>query len=174
VSGRTDVLTAAFVVIGLVATVSDLARGKIYNWLTFPAMAAGLAAQAHFGGLAGVGDGLLGIGVAFAAYSWLYFLRAMGAGDVKLLMAFGAWGGAAHVLHVALLGVLLGGAFGLALLAARGKLPDFLRRMRRFLLSVFVRELEPEAPKIDHSQTMPYGLPISAAALAVARGVRLW
>jgi hypothetical protein len=31
-----------------------------------------------------------------------------------------------------------------------------------------------ELPEIDRKLTMPYGVPIAAAAIAVAEGVRLW
>jgi prepilin peptidase CpaA len=106
----------------------------------------------------------------------MFWLGVMGGGDVKLLMALGAWGGLAFTEEVAVLGVLLGGALAVALLASRGRLLAFIGKMRRFLLTVFVKELELELPKVDRKLTMPFGIPIAAAAIwsAVAHPLLSW
>lgn len=169
------------VAISFVAAATDLARGKIYNWLTLPAIALGLVAQAAVGGLGGLLSGLAGAGVGLLAYGGLFLLRAMGGGDVKLVMALGAWGGPRFAADVALLGLVLGGLLGLVMMLVTGRAPGFVRRLYRFLLTVFVRELAVEVPKIDQKFKMPYGLPIAAAAIWVAIwnplekwGLRLW
>jgi hypothetical protein len=83
-------------------------------------------------------------------------------------MALGAWGGVGFVAEVAVLAILLGGAMAAGLLAFKGRLPDFTRRMRRFILTLLIRELEPEAPVIDSKFTMPFGIPIAVAAVWTA------
>lgn len=173
-SGRTDLVICAIVLISALAALSDLVFKKIFNWLTVPALLAGLAVSAWQGGWAGIGDGMLAVGVALALYGWMFWLGAMGGGDVKLLMALGAWGGVRYVVDVALLGFVFGGVMAVLILGFKGKLGDFTRRMQRFFLTIFVKELEIEAPKLDRRSSMPFGIPIAFAAVAVAKGVRLW
>ena len=167
--GRTDAITL-WAVIGIsgVAIITDLWRNRIYNWLTLPALLAGLVVSGIHGGWHGLGDGLLGVVAGFALYGWMFWLRVMGAGDVKLLMALGAWGGLHYCLQTAALGIMLGGVMAFLILVATGRAPDFLRRMYRFLLTIFVRELEVEAPKIDHSLKMPFGVSLAVAAIWIA------
>lgn len=115
-------------------------------------------------------------------------LGAMGAGDVKFLMALGAWGGRSggrYVVDTALLGVVLGGVFGIVSLALRGKLVIFVRKLWRLVfsgaLAATTGEFEVEAPVIDRSLTLPFGIPIAVAAAWAALadplvrwGMSLW
>jgi prepilin peptidase CpaA len=167
-SGGTDLHLCALIAISLAAAGTDLMKGRIYNWLTLPAIVLGIAASAALGGWTGARDSLFGAALGLVLYGWLFFARAMGGGDVKLLMALGAWGGPRYAFDVAVLAIFLGAALGLLMLAARGRLLDFGRRIYRFALTILVREMEIEAPRIDRKQTMPYGIPMAAAAVWVA------
>ncbi|MBU6376873.1 MAG: prepilin peptidase, partial [Bdellovibrionales bacterium] len=140
-AGSTEVLRYAVISIGLVASATDLARGKIYNWLTIPAWFIGLVFSSWVDGWAGLGSGLLATGIAFALYGWMFWIGMMGAGDVKLLMALGAWGGAEYVARTGLLGVILGGLMAAVLLAVQGRLWVLLRKLYRFVLTLVVREM---------------------------------
>lgn len=165
-SGRIELLTLwAVILISVIAVITDLRDGRIYNWLTIPAILAGFCVNAWASGWQGVGQSALGLGTALLSYGWLYALRAMGAGDVKLLMAFGAWGGASFSVETAVLGVLLGGGVAILVLIFRGALPDFLRRMKTFLMTLLVKELLFEQPKLDTRSKIPFGVPLSAAAI---------
>jgi prepilin peptidase CpaA len=181
ISGKTDLLIAAVTSISLAAAVTDVLRGRIYNWLTLPALLCGFAAAFWLRGWSGAGDALLGASAGLLFYGWMFALRLMGGGDVKLLMALGAWGGLAFTEEVALLGVLLGGVFAALLLVFKGRAFAFYAKMKRFLLTVFVRELELQLPEIDRKLTMPFGVPIAAAAIwsavshpLLAMGFRPW
>lgn len=179
-SGSTEALTA-IIGISLVAAICDVLRGRIYNWLTLPALVLGLAWSSWNAGWPGLAQGLLGAALGLLAYGWLFWIGVMGGGDVKLLMALGAWTGPQYVAHVALLSILLGGLMAAILLLFKGRLIDLGARLYRFLLSVFVKELEVETIRIDRKHTMPFGIPIAAAAIWVAVanplerwGLRLW
>jgi prepilin peptidase CpaA len=170
VLGQTDIPTLAICILAVLAAASDLAFGRIFNGLT---VSFGVAAIIYAGmnhGLSGVGASLLGILVGFLLYSWMFWLRVLGGGDVKLLMAFGAWGGTRYTLDVALLGIMLGGVMAVFWLAMKGKFGGFVRKAQRFIMSLVVRELEVEKFEIDRRITMPFGIPISIAAVWVQFG----
>ncbi|MEK6705155.1 MAG: hypothetical protein AABZ06_05155, partial [Bdellovibrionota bacterium] len=77
----------------------------------------------------------------------------------------GAWGGPRYVLEVAVLGVMLGGLLAICKLIAKRRVLDFSRKLYRFLLSLFIKELEIETPKIDRGFTMPFGVALAVAAV---------
>jgi len=91
-----------------VAVVTDLRTGKIYNKLTVPCAAAGVAFGGITAGLAGAADRMLGAAVVLGAVLLLSALVGLGGGDAKLLMAVGALKG----FHFAIWAMLLTGVFG--------------------------------------------------------------
>ncbi|HAR43885.1 MAG TPA: hypothetical protein DCS07_14830 [Bdellovibrionales bacterium] len=166
--GTTElVIYYAIPLISLVALFTDLVWGRIFNWFTLPVFCLGLVASFYVSGFSGLGTGLLGAVAGLVLFGWLFALRVMGGGDVKLLMALGAWTDPKYVFETAILSILLGGVLAALLLLAKGRLPDFSRRLYRFLLSVFIRELEIQAPVVDRKLTMPFGIPIAIAAVWV-------
>jgi len=76
------------------ATVQDLRRSEIANWLNFSFLAFALAYRAFYS--AGNGDwmflvyGIAGALLFYGIGNLLYYSRMYGGGDVKLLMGFGA------------------------------------------------------------------------------------
>ena len=180
-SGKTELFNFAILFFSLIALFSDLARGRIFNWLTLPMVISGILLSTLLSGWAGLGSSLGGLVVGFALFGWLFWLRAIGGGDVKLLMGLGAWGGVKYTVDTAILSILLGGAMAIILLIARGRFADFSRRLYRFLLTVFVKELQLEAPRIDKKFKMPFGVPLVCAAIWTAFsgplerwGIHLW
>ncbi|MCM2322417.1 MAG: A24 family peptidase [Oligoflexia bacterium] len=156
---------AAFTLGCAFAAILDLLRGRIPNAFTVPFFVLGLGISATFGGGAAVGDGLLGAALGLVLYGWMFWLGFMGGGDVKLLMALGAWGGVRFCAEVAVFAVLLGGALAVPLLLFKGTLLAFFRKLYRFVLSAAIKDLALEVPAIDRRQTMPYGVPLAVAAV---------
>ncbi len=105
-----------------VAAVIDWRSGRIPNWLTLTGMAWGLAFNASQGAsmTSGLGDGVLGLGTGLALFLPLYAMRAMGAGDVKLMAMVGAFLGAGPTAMAALFVVIAGGVASLAHAATLG------------------------------------------------------
>lgn len=120
-----DLVRAQFWVAGIVggaATLEDLMRRSISNWLSLAALAAGLVFQALAGGWGGLGQSLLGAVGGFGIFLIFYLLGGMGGGDVKLMAGFGALLGVSRVLEAAFWVALCGGllaALVLGLAAAR-------------------------------------------------------
>jgi prepilin peptidase CpaA len=138
----------AIVLLALTASLTDVARGRIFNWLTIPMGVSALIFAFATQGFSGLAHSLLGMGLGLVLYGWMFWFRMLGGGDVKLLMAFGAWGGIQFVEQVAIMGIVLGGIMALAMIALQTK----------------------PAQKPTKKQMMPFGVPISIAAVWVQFG----
>ncbi len=147
--------------------VTDLAWGRIFNWMTLPLFFTGLVVSFNLYSWSGLTQALLGALVGLAFFGPLFFFGVMGGGDVKYMLALGALGGAQYSIEVALLSIVLGGVFGFLLLLFTGKLPDFFRRMYFFLMTLAVREMKAELPALNRKLTMPFGIPLAVAAVWV-------
>src|SRR5262249_27743750 len=102
------------VLVGLAATIDDLARRQIANWIPIAALAGGLGWQIGDKGWPGALSALYGAAAGFAVFLIFYLLGGMGGGDVKLMAGFGALLGAARTLEAAMWTAGVGGilAFG--------------------------------------------------------------
>jgi Flp pilus assembly protein protease CpaA len=78
-------------VAGLVASVTDLRRMIIPNWLTIPLILGGLAYGGLTGGWSGLGAAAIGVAVGGAVFVFNYATSGGGAGDAKLMMGMGGW-----------------------------------------------------------------------------------
>lgn len=148
-----------------IAGITDLYSKKIYNWLTLSVMLLGLILQGYENGFTGLAQSVLGIGTGILILGWLFVFRVMGAGDVKLLMAFGAVGGARYCLNVAALSLFLGVVLSLIVMTKERKLLITGKRIYFFFLTLFHRELRLEFLKPDASLYVPYGVAIGGAAV---------
>jgi len=110
------------IAIAVVAAAVDVRWRRIPNLLTFGAAAAGLIYHAASGGLHGAGFSAAGWAVGLVLFFPFFALRGMGAGDVKLLAALGAWLGPAATLWVALFSAIAGGVLAVIVALTRGYL----------------------------------------------------
>jgi prepilin peptidase CpaA len=108
----------------LIAAVTDVWKFKVYNTLTLPLMASGLIYQFSVGGLNGLSQGVLGVLFGFFALIFFYVMGGMGAGDVKLLSALGAWLGMPLTFYIFIASSLLGGIYAVLLLVLGGSLGE--------------------------------------------------
>ena len=110
----------ATVSIAAIACVVDLRARRIPNLLTFGGAAVALAYRLATGGVSGAADGLEGWLVGVALLVVPYALGGMGAGDVKLLAALGAWLGPAETLWLGIYTNVAAGIMALAVAFAHG------------------------------------------------------
>ena len=154
-----------------IAAVVDIRTRRIPNLLTFGGAAVGLLYQAWAGGWHGLGQGASGWAVGVALLFPMFFLRGMGAGDVKLLAAVGAWFGPVAVLRVGLYAVCAGGVLALVIGARAG----YLGKAFANLWSLFgfwrMAGLQP-APGMTLEDAsgprLPYGVAIAAGTAIAA------
>jgi prepilin peptidase CpaA len=163
--GAIDLSTGVVLLVSLLATYTDLRYKKIFNWMTFPALLIGLLHGGVTGGWHGFAAAFSGVAVALLCFFWIFLLGFMSAGDVKLLMAYGAWLGVRGVLEVAVLSVLIGAVWAAVILIRHGRILRTFGKLYRFTLSLAVKELELEFPKIDRTLQMPFGVALAVAAV---------
>jgi prepilin peptidase CpaA len=120
---RSDVIpliAAAFIT--MIAAATDIRRFKVYNALTVPALIGGLLISAWLGGLAGLSTSLMGAFAGFGVLVVFYALGGVGAGDVKLFAAIGAWLGPVFTLEVFTAASMAAAAYALILAVMQGGL----------------------------------------------------
>ena len=153
------------------AAVYDVRYRRIPNWLTAGGVLAGLALNGFlYQGLPGLRFALAGLAAGFGVYFVLYMLRAMGAGDVKLMAAVGAVAGWQNWFGIFLITAILGGIMALILAATRGRVRKTLWNVG-FILSemksgrpayVGKEELDVKNPK---ALGLPHGAVIAVGTI---------
>ena len=146
------------------AAVYDIRYRRIPNWLTVMGVVVGLLLNSFlYQGWPGLRLGLLGLAVAFGIYFVLYALRAMGAGDVKLMAAVGAMVGWQDWFGIFIITAMVGGAAALVLVLLRGRLKRTL-----FNVSFILSEMKSGRPaylgkdELDVRNPKALGLPHGA------------
>ena len=146
----------------------DLRYRRIPNALTFPAVVVALCLH----GATHSGQGLLlSLAGALAAGAVLvpgYVMRFTGAGDMKLLMAVGAFLAFPNALIAGLLSLLIGGLLSVIVAARRKGLGDLILRslgLGRWLLVRYSGV--PVARPRSSGRSVPLGVAIAIATTAV-------
>jgi len=154
------------------ACATDLRRARIPNVLTFGAVAA--AVLFHL--LAPQGSGASFVFAGLVAGLLVFFpffaLGAMGAGDVKLMAALGAWIGWAPTVQVALYGAVAGGVLAVVLSLWRGYLRTALRNIGTLFghwALVGIKPMPELTLEAGTGLRLPYALPIMVGLV-----VTLW
>ena len=122
-----------------------------------------LTVSASTTGLSGLGSSTAGWLLATVLWLPLYALGGMGAGDVKLLAAIGAWLGPADVLHAALYAGIAGGILALVVACARGCVRQTYSNVQLLILHWRVAGFSPQAQLTLDTATSPrlaYAVPI--------------
>lgn len=124
------------VVVLTVATFTDLRSRRIPNWLVFPFLAAGILASpwrpdwhanSYGFGWHGLGQSFAGLGIGLVIYGVMFILGGMGAGDVKLCAAIGAWVGPVQLMFGLVFTSIAGGLMVFAWAIAGGFFLDLFR-----------------------------------------------
>lgn len=152
--------------------VHDLHNRRIPNYLTFGSALLAFAFGVAAGGWPGLGIALGGWLLGVALFLPFFALRGMGAGDVKLLAALGAWVGPAALLSLTFYTAVAGGVMALFVVLWQGKLASTFRNIWLLLCHWRVGGIKPLAALSLENQTSPrlaYGVPIAVGAM-----ITLW
>jgi len=126
-----------------IACAIDLRYRRIPNWLTVGAAVIGIAYHTAIGGWAGIETAAAGWAVGLAIFFVPFALGGLGAGDVKLVAALGAWLGPAEVVWLGLYAGVIGGALAFVVACSRGYLRQALRNIWVLLMFWRVSGLRP-------------------------------
>ena len=122
-----------------------------------------------WGGL-GAWQALLGLAAGLALFMPLYLLRAVGAGDVKLLAMVGVWLGPEMLLGATLLTLLSGGVMAIVVMLASRSSRQVLTNVRVMLTTAMVGvhagKLTPFDAPPSTGVRLPYALAIGVGTLA--------
>jgi prepilin peptidase CpaA len=158
----------AIAIVGMAACAWDVRTQRIPNVLTLSAAVAAIVFHAATAGWSGAGVSVSGWLVGTLLFFPLFAVRGMGAGDVKLLAAFGAWLGPRDVVYVAVATAIIGALFALGLVMARKRTQETYMHMWG-LLSVWSLEGVRTVPGLTLAEpsrlAFCYSLPITAGAL---------
>jgi prepilin peptidase CpaA len=152
----------------LVAVAWDVATRRIPNALTFGAALAALVVHAYLGGWTGLGMAAVGWAAGVALFFPVFALGGMGAGDVKLLGAVGAWLGPVAAVWVALYAGIAGGLMGLIVAGFSGYLVQALTNVWSLLMYWRIVGLKPASDLTLSTHKGPrlaYALPVFAGLM---------
>lgn len=153
------ILNLTLVITAVWAVYTDMRYRRISNLVTFGAAGTALVVRLMLGGPQSALTGLEGWGLGVALLAIPFALGWMGAGDVKLLAAFGAMGGPIFVIQTALLGCIVGGVMAVFYLAREGKLFQTL-----VFLPAYVRH--PLGSVLETKRRMPFGPALALGSVA--------
>lgn len=149
--------------------VSDIRFRKLPNVLTFGGFFVALAMAAGMGGVPGFVDALFAAGCAFLFLIIPFFVRAAGAGDVKMISAAGAFLGLAQVPFFLLATSFAGLFVALAMICMRQVSVARLKHAFRTLFDWRYDRAAGKAalpPKDDERARVPFGCAISIGVWA--------
>ena len=150
------------------AALLDWRSRRIPNWLTVPGLFSGVLIHALIGGWQGTLFALEGAGLALLILLPLVMLRALGAGDWKLMGAVGAFVGPVMFLFVLLGSIFASGIMAVVQVLRMGRVTETLRNMLTLVRGFFSFGLRknPEI-SLDNPRLLklPFGVAVAAATL---------
>lgn len=156
----------------MTAMVMDWRTRRIPNGLTLPLALCGLLVQGMLHGMSGLGSGALGFCIGILLLLIPFAAGGIGAGDVKLLAAVGAWTGPWGVVQVFLAAAVFGGLFCLVEAVRHHRLKSILQAVYCRFFSIFFLKVLPSESRQESGQErlfVPYG-----AAICAGYAVILW
>ena len=164
-------LTATLATLLLGATLCDLRSFRIPNAIVFAGTALALALHASLPAGIGTLASLAGLAVGLAGFLPLYLLRAIGAGDVKLMAMAGAFLGPRGAFAAIVLSFAAGALLALVFTLKGGVLRKALLNLRLMAYSALSAQAGAAGPQFDPRADTAARIPYS---LAIALGCAGW
>jgi len=159
------ILTLALTIL---AALLDWRSRRIPNWLTVPGLLSGVVVHALIAGWPGALFALKGAGLALILLLPLVALRALGAGDWKLMGAVGAFVGWQMFLFVLLGSIFASGIMAIVQVYRTGRVMETLKNMITLVRGFFTFGLK-KNPQISLDNPrllkLPFGVAVAAATL---------
>ena len=173
------VLQVLLVVVVVTAGIYDLRFRRIPNWLVLSGLVLGFALNAFMFELVGLKQAALGMGLALLIYFPLYALRAMGAGDAKLMAAVGSIVGPGNWFLLFIVTSILGGLTAVIVLLFAGRIRKTFWNVGWIISEVMhLRAPYKSSEELDVKSSkglrMPHGAVIAAGSIAFLAGKAIW
>jgi prepilin peptidase CpaA len=176
ISNPSGPLVVTAVLLLVAATVTDIRSRRIPNFLTFPAIAAGLAIRSFSEGWTGLLLGVAGGVLSPVILMLLRMFRRLGMGDLKLAVAVGVLLGPAAGGLAMLVSTVAGGLLALAVMLRPGTAGARLLSPFFVGIPVLQRVYPASAPgeaELPAGMTpIPYGVAIAVGTLLTLGGLR--
>ncbi len=163
-------LALVALLLAITAAVWDVRQHRIPNWLTLPGIVVGVVLRGALLGWKGFGSAVEGCLLAGGVMFLFYMVRAMGAGDVKLMAAIGSLVGPGQAMNIVLATAICGGLLGIVYALHRGRLWSTFKNVGSVLKFHALAGLQPHPEfNLDNAEVLrlPYGLPIALGTLYV-------
>ena len=149
------------------AICQDLKERRIANLLTLTGLVAAVFLQSLSGGTPGFFFALAGAGVGLTCFLPLYLCKGMGAGDVKLMAAAGAFFGPVGAFAAAMISLVAGAVLAVCFLFWRA------RELRTAATAGGPQFAEGSTPAQIRKERFPYAVAIAAGVIVTmwARGM---
>ena len=156
----------------VIAAGIDMQQHRIPNVLSLGGIVLGIALQGWASGFSGAIAGVAGAAVGIGIFLPFYLGHGMGAGDVKLMGAVGAFLGPTNALLATGLSLGAGGILALIILLSRGGLGSLARRYWATIQNlVLTRQLAHQPPAVNEVAAMKFPY---AAAIGIGTVAALW
>lgn len=154
----------------VIAAYFDIKSRRIPNQLVLAGLIASFVLQINFNGFEGFKAWSLGLLVGFGSFLPLYLLRAMGAGDVKLMAMVGAFLGPNLALGAVLTTLVVGGVLAVAIAMYSGVFMQTIKNVRSMLTVGMYKTLTGDGVQLDalaaSTGSLPYAVAIALGTLA--------
>jgi len=161
------VYPAAATFVALVGAGFDIKSRRIPNFITGPAILAGLLLHASLDGWHGLLTSMAAGMICGVIFILFYIAGGMGAGDVKLITAVGCLAGLSSVAYLLILTSLAGGVMGVGFALLRGRLKETLSNVGTIAAHHKEEGLTPH-PELNvrnvSTLRLPYGVAIAAGS----------
>ena len=167
---------AIVLIASLVMAVTDLWKFKVYNVLTIPLLLSGFVYHSVVSGAAGIQTSLLGAFFGFGVLLLFFLMGGMGAGDVKLMAACGAWLGLPWTFYLFIASSLAAGIYSIGLLFVGKRFEETRENFKIIWLQLVVigrhlgtgEQIESELERPDRRcRVVPFAAMMSVGVLAL-------
>lgn len=158
--------------VSIAAAYTDWRIRKIRNSLLLPTLITGLLWHVITGGLSGFLDALMGGAFPLVLFPF-FVLRMLGAGDIKLLMALGAWLKYQECVTLMIFSILCGGVLALVFMLVRKNGRHRFAQLWLYLKTCMIRaQLLPyqDFNHIEEGAALPFALAIAGGLVCL--GIR--
>jgi len=153
----------------LAAVYTDLASRKIPNRLVYSGLGVAIVCQTMLSSGMGLWVSLQGMGLGLAMFLPMYFLRAMGAGDVKLMAMVGAFVGPKLIIGATLVTLIAGGVMAVMATLWKHEFWKLIENLKVMFLGSMTKLAAGQLPVPDQPTAsvgkLPYALAIAAGTL---------